>query len=133
YIFEVGGKEGLQPALKRGPESQLDLILLLNSVDLTLENSLDVNNFALCCSPAINLFEMDADRIHVTEKLSEFQIIPDRTRPLDFEVFNVQKVVGMGAGNEQIQEFSPFYRARDAEEGGAYYTVNRVPRVSSAR
>ena len=32
-----------------------------------------------------------------------------------------------------MQEFSPFYRARDAEEGGAYYTVNRVPRVSSSR
>ena len=69
----------------------------------------------------------------MNEKLSEFQIIPDRTRPLDFEVYNVQKVVGIGAGNEQMQEFSPFYRARDAEEGGAYYTINRVPRVASAK
>jgi type VI secretion system protein ImpG len=133
YMFEVGGKEGLQAALKRGPETQLDLILLLNQADLNLENTLEGANFSLFCTPAINLFPANADRIHLSEKLSEFQVIPDRTRPLDFEVYNVQKVVGIGAGNEQLQEFSPFYRARDAEEGGAYYTVNRVPRVASAK
>jgi len=133
YLFEVGGKEGLQKALKRGPETQLDLILLLNQADLHLENILDASNFALFCSPAVNLFPAHADRIHLTEKLSEFQVIPDRTRPLDFEVFNIQKVVGIGAGNEQVTEFAPFYRARDADEGGAYYVVNRVPRVASAK
>ena len=41
--------------------------------------------------------------------------------------------MGIGAGNEQVIEFTPFYRARDAEEGGAYYVVNRVPRVASAK
>ncbi len=133
YMFEVGGREGLQGAFKRGPDTTLDLILLLNHADLTLENALSAENFALCCAPAVNLFPADADRIHLTDKQSEFQVIPDRTRPLDFEVFNIQKVVGIGAGNEQIQEFLPFYRARDGEEGGAYYTMNRVPRVSSAK
>src|SRR5205823_11128422 len=118
---------------KRGPDTTIDLILLLNQADLTLENALGPENFALCCTPAINLFPADADRIHLTDKLSEFQVIPDRTRPLDFEVFNIQKVVGIGAGNEQVTEFAPFYRARDAEEGGAYYVVNRVPRTASAK
>lgn len=133
YLFEVGGREGLQSALKRGPETQLDLILLLNQVDLHLENIVEASNFELFCAPAINLFPAHADRIHLSEKASEFQVIPDRTRPLDFEVFDIQKVVGIGAGNEQVTEFAPFYRARDAEEGGAYYTVNRVPRVASAK
>jgi type VI secretion system protein ImpG len=133
YFFELGGREGLNKTLKRAPETTLDVILLLNHADLNLENILEANNFKLFCSPAVNLFPANADRIHITEKLSEFQIIPDRTRPLDFEVYNVQKVVGIGAGNEQLQEFSPFYRARDAEEGGAYYTLNRVPRTASAK
>ena len=46
---------------------------------------------------------------------------------------NIEKVVGIGAGNEQVTEFTPFYRARDAEEGGAYYVTNRVPRVASSK
>jgi type VI secretion system protein ImpG len=132
-LFELGGRAGLQRALKRGPEAQLDVILLLNAVDLNLENVVDGGNFGLFCAPAVNLFPANADRIHLTEKLSEFQVIADRTRPLDFEIYSIQKVVGIGAGNEQVTEFTPFYRARDAEEGGAYYAVNRVPRVSSAR
>ncbi len=69
----------------------------------------------------------------MTEKHSDFQIIPDRTRPLDLEVHSMEKMVGMGAGNDQIVEFMPFYRARDSEEGGAYYQINRVPRVPSSK
>ena len=131
--FEVGGSEGLEKAFKRLPETQVDIVLLLNQVDLNLENVVEAANFALFCSPAINLFKANADRIHLTDKLPDFQIIPDRTRPLDFEVYHVEKVLGIGAGNEQVQEFSPFYRARDAEEGGAYYTVSRVPRMVSEK
>ena len=40
----------------------------------------------------------NADRIHLSEKLSEFQVIPDRTRPLDFEVYSVEKVVTVEVG-----------------------------------
>jgi type VI secretion system protein ImpG len=130
YMFEV---DGLQAAFKRANDSQIDLLLLMNAVDLNLENIVEGTNFSLYCSPAVNLFPMHADRVHVTEKLSEFQIIPDRTRPLDLEVYSIEKLVGMGAGNEQVVEFLPFYRARDSEEGGAYYQTNRVPRVASAK
>jgi type VI secretion system protein ImpG len=130
YNFDV---QGLRAGFKRGTENAVDLILLFNSVDLHLENVVAAANFALHCAPAVNLFPLNADRIHITEKASDFQIIPDRTRPLDMEVHSVEKVVGIGAGNEQIVEFMPFYRARDAEEGGAYYQINRVPRVPSAK
>ncbi len=131
YNFEVSG---LKPAFKRANDTQVDLILLFNHVDrLNLENLVEGSNFALFCTPAVNLFPMNADRVHVTEKASDFQIIPDRTRPLDLEIHSIEKLVGIGAGNDQIVEFMPFYRARDSEEGGAYYQINRVPRVPSAK
>ena len=63
FLFEVGGREGLQRTLKRATESQLDLILLLNQADLHLENVVDAANFALYCAPAVNLFQAHADRI----------------------------------------------------------------------
>ncbi|MGN6366898.1 MAG: type VI secretion system baseplate subunit TssF [Phycisphaerae bacterium] len=130
YNFEVGG---LKSAFKRGTENVVDLILLFNTVNLNLENMVSAANFSMHCTPAVNLFPMNADRIHITEKQADFQIIPDRTRPLDLEVHSIEKVVGIGAGNDTVTEFLPFYRARDAEEGGAYYQINRVPRVPSAK
>ena len=130
YNFEV---RGLKSAFKRGQENVFDLILLFNTVNLNLENMVSGANFAMYCAPAVNLFPVNADRIHITEKASDFQVIPDRTRPLDMEVHSVEKVSGIGVANEQVVEFLPFYRARDAEEGGAYYQINREPRVSSGK
>ena len=125
---------GLGNAVKRCADQQMDVIILLKQADLALENALDAQNFALFCSPAINLFPKRADRIHLSDRFSEFQVIPDRTRPLDFEVYQITGVTGHGTRADQDQEFSPFYRARD-EEGlaGAYYSVNRVPRVASSK
>ena len=61
-------------------------------------------------------------------------MIPDRTRPLDFEVYQVLGVTGHGVRSDQEQPFRAFYSARDfGDEGGAYYTVNRVPRLATAK
>jgi type VI secretion system protein ImpG len=62
-------------------------------------------------------------------------VIPDRTRPIDFEVYQVEGVVGYGARGEGQQPFLPFYGATETSadpETAAYYTVRRVPRVLPA-
>ena len=56
------------------------------------------SNFALYCTPAVNLFQKRVDRIHVGESAYEYHVVPDRTRPLDFEVYEVTSVVGHGSG-----------------------------------
>jgi type VI secretion system protein ImpG len=116
-------------------ESQLDIIILLKESNTKLEGVVGADNFGLFCSPAINLFEKRADRIHVSDKYSEFHVVPDRTKPIDFEVYNVSKVVGYGSQSDQMQEFLPFYTARDLSGSGegAYYVINRVPRPLSER
>jgi len=124
---------GLKAAALKCADNQMDVVILLKQADLKLENALEPLNFALNCTPAVNLFSKRTDRINLSEKFSEFQVIPDRTRPLDFEVYQVRSVTGYGAKPEDQQDFSPFYRARDLEEGRAYYTINRVPRVASSR
>jgi len=83
----------------------------------------------------INLFPKRADRIHLNELAAEHQVIPDRTRPLDFEVYQVRGVSGIGASAEE-QEFHPFYAYDDRvgdSEHRAYYTVHRLPRLLSSR
>ncbi len=126
---------GLAEVAQNCPGNQIDLIFLLDEADLDLENAIDASNFALFTTPAINLFPKRADRIHIKDRFAEFHVVPDRTRPTDFEVYQILGVTGYGSSLEQQQEFLPFYHARDTDqnESGAYFTMNRTPRMLSSR
>jgi type VI secretion system protein ImpG len=125
--------DGIDAAARRCGGTELDIVLLIDEPDLRLENNIDASNFALFCTPAVNLFPKRCDRIHLSDKSFEHQVIPDRTRPRDFEIYQVTKVVGHGTKTEQQQEFSPFYSTKSGEDDGrAFYAVNRLPRMMSA-
>lgn len=123
--------KGLQPALKQCASEELDLIFLFNRANSRLFNAVDASNFALFCTPAINLFEKRADRIHLNTHDTEFHLVPDRTRPMDFEVHSVQSVTGYGSGVEQI--FTPFYSIDEKHnaqsQGRAFFSVQRRPAI----
>lgn len=126
---------GIGEAVRRCTDNTIDLVVLFKEPDLLLEGQVDAAHLALFCTPAVNLFPKRTDRIPVTDQHSEFHVIPDRTRPFDYEVYQVTGVSGFGARSNQEQPFAPFYAARDSapEGGGAYYTVHRVPRMASNR
>jgi type VI secretion system protein ImpG len=126
---------GLKRAIRRVESPELEVVILLGRGDANLEQLVDASNIALYCTPAINLFPKRADRIHVTEAEYEYHVIPDRTRPLDFEVYEVTEVVGHGVGADSEQEFRPFYSAYSSDEEHAqsgYFTTRRQPRLVSA-
>ncbi|HRH18933.1 MAG TPA: type VI secretion system baseplate subunit TssF, partial [Aquabacterium sp.] len=112
----------------------VQLIVLLDQGDTGLEGAVDAGNFQLNCTPAINLFEKRCDRIHVTGLQHDFHVVPDRTRPMDFEVYELKDVTGYGAGGSDGQTFKPFYAAHHTEHAdhSAYYAVQREPRLLSA-
>ena len=113
---------------------QLDLVIILTGQESRLEGRIDASCFELFCAPAVNLFSKNLDRIALTNKSSEFHVVPDRNRPLDFEVFEVQQVTGFGELAGEEQEFRPFYQARDLDANQrAFYTTHRTPRVLTAR
>jgi type VI secretion system protein ImpG len=127
---------GLQRSLQRCTGSQIDIIILLDQEDLELEGQIEASNLALHCTPVINLFPKRTDRIHLSDKYSEFHVVPDRTRPLDFEVYRILSVLGYGVRADDEQPFSPFYSASDFDgdvDSGAYFTVSRTPRLMSSR
>lgn len=127
---------GLQRGVRRCKESEVDLYVLLGSSEPLLDGAIDVANFALHCTPAINLFEKRADRIHLNSKTNEYHVVPDRSRPMDFEVYSLQSLTGFGTSNDRKQDFKPFYATHDLadyREVGAYYTLYRQPRVLSGR
>jgi type VI secretion system protein ImpG len=127
--------DGLRECIKRCDSNRLDLVILLDREE-QLEGRIDAGNFMLHCAPVINLFPKRADIIHLTDKTTEFHVVPNRTHPMGFEVYQVLKVTGYGVRADEKQVFSPFYSATDVDKaggGGAYFTVNRVPRMMSGR
>ncbi|HEY7188317.1 MAG TPA: type VI secretion system baseplate subunit TssF [Vicinamibacterales bacterium] len=131
-FFELAG---LQRALSRIDGSEVELVLLLGRGDPNFESLVDASNLALFCTPAINLFPKRADRIHVTEGTYEYHVVPDRTRAVDFEVYEVTNVVGHGVGSDSEQEFRPFYSAYSSDgdaDHTAFFTTRREPRLVSA-
>jgi type VI secretion system protein ImpG len=133
FFFTLGG---LGPAVRRGSSSELDVFILLDRENKMLARGIDSENFVLNCTPAINLFPKRVDRIHLAEKSREHHIVPDRTRPLDYEVYQVLSVRGQSVDHDREQEFLPFYAASDLTnetDQGAYYTIRRVPRVLTTK
>jgi type VI secretion system protein ImpG len=134
YLFVELGE--LDRAMEQCEDGELDILLLLSDIDPLLENALNASHFALFCAPAINLFPKRVDRIHLTDRMAEHHVVPDRTRPMDFEVYQLTRVAGIGAEADKEQEFRPFYAADDLthpDENKAYYTVHRMPRLLSSR
>ena len=70
---------GLNRGITRSTDPHVDVVVLFNEPDVKLEGAIDANNFAPFCTPAVNLFPKSADRIHLSPKSSEFQVIADRT------------------------------------------------------
>ena len=127
---------GLAPSLSRIAGNEIELVLLFGRGDATLESVLDASYLQLFCTPAVNLFEKPRiDRIHVSDSTFEFHVVADRTRPLDFEIYQVTDVIGHGAGDDSEERFLPFYSAESSDvehHQPAYFTTRREPRVIPA-
>jgi type VI secretion system protein ImpG len=131
-FFEV---TGLARALHRWHTEQLEIVVLFGRGDPPLENMVDASNVTLFCTPAINLFPKRADRVNLDDSVHECHVIPDRTRPMDFEIYEISAVKGHGSGDEVEQEFLPFYSAyttTEKHEHSGYFTTRREPRLPSS-
>ena len=129
-FFDISG---LKPAIARHDADELELVIVFQRADPVLEKIVDAANFMLYCSPAINLFPKRTDRIHLEDGNHEYHVVADRTRPMDFEVFQITGVTGYGVGQDSEQPFLPFYAAyhEEGESHDAYFNISREPRLMS--
>ncbi|MGL6224816.1 MAG: type VI secretion system baseplate subunit TssF, partial [Steroidobacteraceae bacterium] len=130
-FFDIAG---LGDALRRHAGTEVDIVILFSKADAALLQAVDASCLALHCVPAINLFERRCDRIHVTPESADFHVVPDRTRPADYEIHSLTEVLGYGVGVNAEYRFLPFYNAFHTEvrSHNAYYSVQREPRLMSA-
>jgi type VI secretion system protein ImpG len=121
-------------ALAQCDGERADVIITLRTAEAKLDNRVDLNTFALFCTPVINLFSKRLDPVLISDRFSEFHVVAERTRPLDYEIHSLQEVVGVSARSYEERVFEPFYRTRDGNERvGAYYTLHRIPRLLTAK
>ncbi|VAX32888.1 Protein ImpG/VasA [hydrothermal vent metagenome] len=134
YMFVAFAEIG--EAVRRCASKEMEVIVLLNRSQPRLEKEVVASRFSLFCTPAINLFSKRADRILLSDRENRYHVVPDRTRPLDFEVYGVTNVTGYGTSTEYKQAFLPFYAFNDLsheQRDGAYYAIHREPTVLSSK
>jgi type VI secretion system protein ImpG len=114
-------------------ENGFELVFLLDRSAAELEPVVDKHQFALHCTPAVNLLSRRTDRISLAPDRYEYHLVVDRACPLDYEVYAVSGVEGFGADSAVATHFRPFYStlAGDRGDHGAYYSMRREPRIMS--
>jgi type VI secretion system protein ImpG len=130
YFFAL---QGLAPGLSRIQGKVAEVVLLLTQDTAKLRGLVDKNQFALFCTPVVNLFDRRTDRIEMSPGQTEFHLVPDRSRPMDLEVFSVQEMSGQKADTTQELIFRPMYQTLNQDEGnhGRYFSLRREGRLAS--
>jgi type VI secretion system protein ImpG len=126
---------GLERAAIRCASTELEIFILLDRAEPALQ-AFSPDHMQLHCAPAINLFPKRSDRINLSERDVEFLIVPDRMRPLDYEVFSVAAMEGFAADGSPARPFFPFYALNDLSRATGergYYQLRRQPHRLSTR
>ncbi len=130
YFFAL---QHLAAGLSRIQGQEAEIVVLLQRDTQRLSGLVDKDQFALFCTPIINLFEQRTDRMELNTQQSEFHLVPDRSRPLDLEVFSVTAMTALKTNSTQELQFRPLYHSLNQDEGnhGRYFSLRREPRLAS--
>ncbi|MDC9590240.1 type VI secretion system baseplate subunit TssF [Xenorhabdus sp. XENO-10] len=132
--FRFFSIRGMQPLIQETKKTnEFELIILLDKTDRGLESLIDTSYLALNCTPVINLFPKMTERVIVDESSNEYHLVVDNIRPLDYEIFSVQRLHGVDAQQKQERIFRPFWSTNSDDTGnyGAYFSLRRTPRILS--
>lgn len=127
----VTGRRELFPVQAR----EIDLILTFSEPSPRLAAAIDTGMFALYAAPAVNLFPKTTDRVPIGPSQHEYQIVPDRSHPLDFEPHTVLDVYAHYAGHARRERLAPLYASPsdfEAAQSLLHYTIRRLPRRRTA-
>jgi type VI secretion system protein ImpG len=123
---------GLRPVLPGLPGAEIELVFLFSRTGVDLDGLVEAAHFSLHCVPAINLFPKRADRIALDDGRHEFHVVPERTSPLDYEVYDVLSASGFDDQGRE-RHFVPLFAPDHSPSAQlpAYYSTWREPRLLS--
>jgi len=132
--FQFFRIENLADRVARCESEEIELVLLFDNSIEHNAGFFSADNFLLNCTPAVNLFRKSTDRINLDRTKHEFHLVPDRTRPMDFEVYRVTAAKGYGS-DDSNQDFFPYFTidSKRTEANSAFFSVQREHRVLSSK
>lgn len=127
--FQFIRVSGLRKAFARIDGKSADIVIATSTSDRRLAGALTEGAFRLFCAATVNLFEKRSDPVLLDSGEHEFRVVPERMRPLDFEVYRLVDVVAEATAARPRRQFHPIYRADprlrpEAETG--FYTARRA-------
>jgi type VI secretion system protein ImpG len=115
-------------------EGACDVVLLFRRVSNPLIGAVTPDNIRPFCTPAINLFEMQMQRVELRKYDHEHLVMPDRTRPYDFEVFRITEATAYdrnGGGRPAAPLYALGSQLYDWREAVFYATRLKARRLST--
>ncbi len=132
-IFLFIKLEKIAQYLKDIDDNKIEIILLLNEKPNEILKDLKPVHLELFCTPIVNIFQAQADQIIVNPKETEFHILVDKTQPLNYEVYSIEKVFASEINGNKMTEYKPLYHTVNENHGNysRYFAHERYPRVAS--
>ena len=92
--------------------------------------SLGPDSFVLFATPAVNLFEVEADPVVLDHRQEKVRVIPSASRADTIRIYSVDRVVGFKEGTVEKRQYAPMNLfARRQPPGSSYQVLYRVSPV----
>lgn len=130
FLFvDVAGLDSLDRSRLK---DKLEILLFFDREAPNLQSQVAAETFRLGCTPAVNLFEQQADPIRVTHTKTEYQVLPDVRNHAAMEVYSIDSVESSDLQTHEQIVYQPIYAFKhgfDAEGPQAYWRLTRRPSV----
>ncbi len=113
--------------------NRLHLLIGFDKVPDRLVGRASKDHISLHCVPALNLFSRRADRVILDHSESEHQLVCDRSRPADYEVWSIEDLALHDVSRGREIACVPLYAPdRDTNKTASLnYHAQRRPRITS--
>lgn len=117
---------GLSAKTLLSDRDNLEVFIYLNRTGVELERAVSADNFALGCTPIVNLFRQRAEPIRLDNRSAEYRVVPDARRVGATEVYAVESVTASAPDGRQ-RTYEPFFGLRHTtgDDGNAYWHASR--------
>jgi type VI secretion system protein ImpG len=137
FLFvDVAGVAGALRTLDAGPRAELFFVVApFEPAERReiLELGVAPRAFRLGCTPVVNLFQQTAEPILLTQRQSEYPVVPDARRRIEIESWSVESVVGITPGQGEPRTIEPLYGFRHGRSDAAGVFWHAVRRATSWR
>jgi type VI secretion system protein ImpG len=95
-----------------------------------LDTGLSTRSIRVGCTPVVNLFPQTSEPILLTQRRTEYTVVPDARRRRTTQVFSVDEVRGITPGSPEPLRIEPLYSYRHSSDGkrpSLFWTARRRP------